>query len=285
MNFLERNFFPIILPSETGSSGGMLVIPEHAVIRTNSGRNFVRKDTGEEFCLLNNLKDFCRFGTSGVLAAFSNFQIHVPVTYRIGRITKINFQEYLPENIDRNLVLIAAPMFAGVQGNLSLNECIFPSLQNHGPGHINLTASAFDGCPADFCPVVHHTFYLGIERKDPREILLQRSVWEFSQNRASFACVYLYAAIEAAVTDLTGEVGGKISTRLATFISQIDDNMSASKPLVRRLKKSIEKHVVARRGDFAHKGIQLTQADLLESYEVALELFWNFDDLMRVERA
>ena len=147
---------------------------------------------------------------------------------------------------------------------------------------MNVTASAFENCPQGFQPSSYFELYLAFSSEDRAVQLLHKSIIEFSKNRANFAIVYLYAAIESAVTILSGEDDGKVSSRLHQFAGKIERLSPETAVIVKRLKKKIEERIVKRRGDFAHRGLDLTQFDLLPCYETALEFFWYYSEFKNV---
>jgi hypothetical protein len=189
----------------------------------------------------------------------------------------VEFTDYLPDGFPkRDLVIVAHSQYAAINGNISKGECLFPHIQFSNSKQINITASAWESCPITFQPNVNYDFFLAFASKDRAIQLLHKSILEFSQNRANFAIVYLYSAIEAASARLSGQDDGKLSNRFSVFIRKIAPISSSSGKIMKRLKKKIEKRIIVKRGDFAHKGNDLTKDDLLQSYETALEFFWHY---------
>jgi|LGOV01.1.fsa_nt_gb hypothetical protein len=248
------------------------------------GQNkFTLTRTGERFIFLEQLKKCCLFGSTGVLTAFSNAVLHVDTPLPIGRIQILNFADkFSPEIIERGLEIIGTPLYAAVNGNVDKGECVFPDIQHQSATQINIAATAFPHCPPDFAPQINTDIYFAFRSADHAIQLLHKSLLELSKNRANFAIVLLYTAIEAATYRLTGDDSGKVSGRLYTFSKKVENIDNNSARTLRRLKKQIERRIVEQRGIFAHKGQDVTQTDLLPSYETAVEFFWYYSDFKRL---
>ena len=276
MDLSTRQHYPFI------QLGGMSIFPASEYSDVKEGFYTLTR-TGEKFKLLDELKKCCLFGASGVFAAFSNAIVYFDVNLVLGRISTVNFDNFLPEGFSgRDLIVIAHPIYSGVGGDISKGEFMFPHFQFTGPKQINITASAFDNCPFDFQPSVRFSFYLSFYSNDRAVQLLQKSILEFSQNRPNFAAIYLYAAVESASTILSGREDGKVSARIHEFAKTIEKLFPDVAKRLKRIKKNIERRIVVKRGDFAHQGADLTQQDLLPSYETALEFFWYYNDMKSI---
>ncbi len=287
MNFITRKWYPVVRESKQtvrsdGSvlaEGGLRQYDGKSVLFTESGTYKV-DGLDVEYSLLDELKKCCLFGSHGVYAAFSNISISFFVPSRIGRISRVDFDEVLPEGfLGQDLVIIAHPLCVCISGDAQKGEVVFPHFQYTGENKINITSSAFDRCPSDYSPTIPFTAYLSFPPEDQAVKLLHKSIDEFSKNRASFAIIYLFAAIESAVTILSGRDDGRVSSRMLTVINKLDRCSSDIANVLRPLKKKIENRIVARRGDFAHLGKELNQNDLLPCYETALEFFWYYSDM------
>lgn len=212
-----------------------------------------------------------------MLTAFSNAVLYVDTPLPIGRIQILNFADrFSPKIIEHGLEIIGTPMFAAVSGEVDKYECVFPYIQHQSATQINIVATAFPQCPPDFSPQINTDIYFAFRSDDRAVQLLHKSLLEFSKNQANFAAVFLFTAIEAATFNLTGENKGNISGRLHRLAQKVKKKNPDSAKIILRLKKQIEDRIVEKRADVAHRGQDVTQTDLLQSYETAVEFFWNY---------
>lgn len=251
--------------------GGVNVFPASDFYNfTDNG--FTQKETDMTFNLLNELKRSCLFGVNGVLISFSNFSFSINEKLTIGKINTIKIPPVFPS---QKVVIVGMSKYAAIMGDVQKGEGVFPHLQFKNDDQINLSCSAFDNCPSSFRPTYTGDVYLSFYSNDVAVQVLQKALWEFSQNNANMSIILLYASIEIAVEGLTKSREGKISTRLSNFRKMVSDN--ELKKNLRKIKGNIEKHIVKTRGDVAHNGIDITQENLLKPFETALEFFWYYD--------
>lgn len=260
MNFKNRTYFPLV------TNDGVTVYNISQFCIANSETITCRK-TNTEYDLLTELKKSCLTGPSGVLTAFSNTQVFVQRVLEVGKIVSI---EIPCSSSEEKLVIIGAPKYVAIPGDAIKGECVFPWLQYHGDRKINISCAAFESCPNEYKPIYYGDIYLAYETDNLAIKILQKSLWEFSQNNPNLAIILLFASVEIATEYLTGEESGKIVSRLNSFRKK-DEQKILSCGLIDR----VEKHIVKVRGRLAHKGEALIQNDLLKSYETALEFFWR----------
>lgn len=276
MRFFPRTSFSVIRESGMNS----YAISDFSDIKQDG---FILTRTGEHFDFLEQLKKCCLFGSTGVLSAFSNAVLYESITLPIGRIQILALADkFSPEIIQHGLEIIGTPMFAAVPGDVGKYECVFPYIQHQSATQVNIAATAFPECPPNFSPQIVTNIYFAFTSDDHAVQLLYKSLLEFSKNRANFAIVLLYAAIETATFHLTGEESGKITGRLHDFSKKIENADGNASRVLKRLKKQIERRIIVQRGVFAHKGRNVTQNDLLPSYETAVEFFWHYSDFKRL---
>ena len=214
-----------------------------------------------------------------MLTAFSNAVLYVDTPLPIGRIQILDFSDkFSPEIIERGLEIIGTPLYAAVNGDGDDYECVFPYIQHQSATQINIAATAFPQCPPDFAPQIITDIYFAFRSDDRAVQLLHKSLLEFSKNHTNFAAIFLYTAIETATFKLTGNDSGTISGNLHGFAKKVESNNPDTSKTIKRLKRKIEKRIVEKRNEVAHKGKDIVQSDLLESYEIAIEFFWHYAD-------
>ena len=275
MDLTTRLHYPIIRPSGMD----LFSLSEYSEIKDGK---YTLTRTGERFTLFDELKKCCLSSSGNVAIAFSNIYLSLDVTLKIGRITHVDLTDYIPDGfLTSELVLVAYPIYVGIRSREG--EWIHPYFLYSDPKRVSITASAGDDCPNEFETTSHFEFHLAFSSNDRAVQLLHKSIFEFSQNRPNFAVIFLYAAVETASTILSRNSHGRLSSRFSDFIRQIECLSPIYAKTVRKIKKKIEKRIVAKRGDFAHKGNDLIEKDLLPCYETALELFWHYSELKNLE--
>lgn len=238
-----------------------------------TAESYTHSRTGVRCDFLEQLKKCCLHSPSGVVEAFSNLTLHLDLRLTIGRIIQIK----VPETYKgKKLVLLSAPNYASVQGDVSRGEAVFPHLQFVGTNQINVTCSAFEQCPAEYSPDFRGEVCLGIASTDVAEQLMQKAVWEYSQNHSNMAIILLYAAIETAVLILTEADRGRVSVLINEICDRLKEDTLKSR--LRRLKRKIEEIVVRQRGRIAHQGLDVNPFDIQRSFETALEFFWYYEE-------
>jgi hypothetical protein len=270
IDLFQKNFVPVVRPS-----GMTLYGFDDLANRDRDG--YVLKSTGEHFVYIEQLKEACRFGVSGVLAAYSNAVLHCEVTLTIGRITRIQIPAIYS---GVSLRLVAAPKAAAIIGDVSKDECVFPHYQHSDNDSINITCSAFNACPPSFSPSYICSFYLAAASKDPTVNLLHDSLWHLSQNDANRAAIFLYASVEIAISKIVkNHAQGTISGKIHAFLAERRNLPEAQRNLLKKLKKKTDKFARIR-GVVAHKGQHLTQDDLIPAYCDLIDLYAHYDELI-----
>lgn len=265
--FIPRNYITII-----DKHGGQTSTPHFTI---NDNKVTLETAKGGEYDLLDLLKQACSCSRTGVLEAYSNFVMHVPISFESGTIAVIDLTTFNKTTNFKYEVFSLAELPVGTIGqinNLGNPAGSFLHFQGQDENTVSVASSHFVGRKLDGKIELYLTLCFRLKENNDEWIqCLYISLKNYAESNYNFAAIILNCSLDILTRHMLAKRGMDIDSKI---------NMRLKKLGLKNLSSQYEKHIAKLRNNAgSHAYTQVHPDKLKKAFSVALEIIWYIEKL------